>query len=286
MTNSTNDYLTSSIIKGDPWVKEFCSAPSAEEMEKLIMKRLVEPNLNGPVVAYLSRAVSKPETPGEIIYDLVINSYADYDLCKEALGFIMKKIVNRNVKLTAYVLEDVFHLIERLVASQCSDDLYQWVKENVDGLTSMDGEKRRTLLNAINALSYCQMPSTNLGSFWTALWEQGNEYWWNAAFNGIRYFDIEKSITLVPKLIERKCSNTHFLLSSIWRVKDDERFANLLKKAIHDDQVWAGIAINTLAHKMKWSEKNNLIERLHDGKDSYLSTEEEDHIENMAYLGT
>jgi len=159
--------------------------------------------------------------------------------------------------------------------------LFQWIKNNSSFMDpdASPGNKR-TLLNAINALAYAQSEDDCPADFWTALWEQGNQYWWNAAFHGIRYADFDKAITLIPSLIDRKCSNVTFLLTSMWRVKDDDRIAIALKKGIRDNAPWAGAAVNFIASKMKYAEKTRLLERLHDNEIE-ASTEEEDHIANM-----
>jgi hypothetical protein len=285
MSNTTTDYLTSTIIKDDPWVKGICTAASAEDMVALIMRRISSPAVTGPTAAFLSRTNSPPELPSEIIYDLVINSYADYDLADEAMGIIMKRVLNKEIAPDPRVLENVFHLIEQLVLEKCSDDLYQWVKENISYMDVLTPpENKRVLLNAINALAYAQKEDAGLESFWASLWEQSNQYWWNAAFHGIRYSDLDKAIELIPMLIDRKCSNVTFLLTSMWRVKDDERIADALKKGIRANDAWAGMAVNFLVSKMKYSEKTLLLERLHD-TEIEVSTEEEDHLQNLEYFG-
>lgn len=284
MSNTTTDYLSSTIIKDDAWVKAICTAASAEEMVAFIMRRISSPTVTGPQPAFLSRSGSPPELPSELIYDLVINSYADYDLADEAMGIIMKRVLSKEIPPDPRVLENVFHLIEQLVLEKCSDDLYEWIKSNISYMESNDLEKKRTLLNGINALAYAQAADAGLEDFWSSLWEQGNQYWWNTAFHGIRYSDFDKAISLIPQLIDRKCSNVAFLLSSMWRLKDDDRMANALKKSIRENDAWSGMAINFLAFKMKYAEKMLLIERLYD-TEIEVSTEEEDHIENLQYFG-
>ncbi len=283
--STTNDYLNSAIIKDDIWVKAMCAATTANEMVSLIMRRINSPTQNGPVPAYLSRSPSQPELPSEIVYDLVINSYADYDVADEAMGIIMKKIRLKEITPDAVALENVFHIIEQLVLERCSDDLYAWIKDNISYMDSPELEKRRTMLNAISAMAYAQKADVDdWKTFWSSLWEQGNQYWWNTAFLGIRYADFDKAVSLLPQLIERKCSNTAFLLTSMWRVKDDDRIAKALRKGLDNNDTWAGTSINYLAFKMKWAEKTRLLERLHDASDNLtLSTEEEDHLETMGY---
>ncbi len=284
MSNSTTTYLTSTVIKDDPWVKGICSAGSAEEMVAFILNRICSPTVTGPQPAYLSRTGSPPELPSEIIYDLVINSYADYDLADEAMGLIMKKIVTKEIDTTPAILENVFHVIEQLVLEKGSYDLYVWIRENISYMQSQESDKKRIMLNAINALAYSQSAGANLNDFWTHLWEQSNQYWWNSAFLGIRYFDLDKAIALIPQLIDRRCSNLAFLLTSMWRIKDDTRVALALKNAVEKNETWAGIAINALALKMKYAEKTKLVERLYDSY-SDISTEEENHIAAMQYFG-
>lgn len=285
MPNNTNDYLTSAIIKNDVWVKNICSAPDAETMADLIMKRITESNLHGPVVAYLPRSATRGELPSEIVYDLVINSYADYDTTNEAMALIMNKVLLKEIKPDPNVLENIFHIIEQLVLESCSDDLYSWIKENIANMESTDMDKRRTMMNAITAFAYCQKADCGLDEFWDNLWEHGNQFWWNTAFHGIRYCNFDKAISLIPTLIDRKCSNIAFLLTSMWRVKDDDRLCTALKKGIEDNEDWAGIAVNFIAFKMKWAEKTKLVERLHDEPSFSLSTEEEDHLETLSYFG-
>jgi len=107
MSNNTTDYLTSTIIKDDPWVKGICSATSAEEMVAFIMRRISSPTAIGPQPVYMPRTNSPIELPSEIIYDLVINSYADYDITDEAMALIMKRVLNKEMTPDAAVLENI-----------------------------------------------------------------------------------------------------------------------------------------------------------------------------------
>ena len=260
-----NDYLSSPLIKDDPWVKDICSAKTAEEVADLLMKRITESNIYGPGISHASRQAIEDELPVEIYYTLVSEAVADLDLAEEAITLIMNRVQKKEIPSKDDVMENIFYLIEHFTVESTATDLFQWVKDNLQIMKAEPLQTKAIFLNAINALAYAQKEDTEgIGEFWMSLWNQKNPFWWNSAFLGIRYYDLDQAISLIPDLVERKCSNTNFLMMTIWRIQDDKRMPNFLKKGFRDNQPWAGLIVNGLASKMKWAEKKKLVDRLHD----------------------
>lgn len=255
---SSLDYLLSPRIKNDSWIIDICSDSTAEELADLISQRIIAPDLYGP-------AQIAGELAGQIIYDLASNSYIDYDLVSKAMSIVMNKALKKDINTENSSMQNIFFIIEQLAIEDCAEDLYQWIVDNVVFMESSLSEDRRLFQEALAALAYAQkQDQIGVSELWEPLWKQEDPYWWNSAFHGIRYSNFDKAISLIPELMNRKCSNSSFLLMSIWRVKEDTRLIDFLKKGLKKDKLWAGLAINTLALRMKWAEKNKLIMNLSD----------------------
>lgn len=256
-------YTKNTAIKNDPWVKQLLSADTKEVLADLIVKRIIDPNLIGPTTTYVSNPIYRSELPIEIVRDFVENGDLNMTLFNESMAVIMERILKKDITPNSSMLENVFLIIEELCMEDCHTDLYLWINQNEGYMHSATQENRKIYLEALTALCYTQKLDGNHLDFWTKLWNQDCQYWWNVAFLGIRYSNFDTATSLIPELLKRQCSNSLYILSSMWRV-NEPKFIAFLKTNLKDDsKSWAGNTVNLLASKMIFAQKINMIEKLH-----------------------
>lgn len=272
------EYLSSAIVKNDHWVKSVCTTESDEELAVLFINRIMFPGSNGPVIAYTPSADDMcSEQAGDIIVDLYINCFIDFDIAQRAMAIVMAKINAKKINTSDNFLSNVFHIIGELSISDCSDELYKWLNDNASYVSSPNPGNRLMYKRALEAFVFAQNTTDNddIVGFWKSLWNHQSDYWWGVAFSGLRFADHDYALSILPQYIDRNCSNLASTLVAMWRnYKKDDKLQFFLKKGINDNEDWAGIAVNLIAMKMKFVEKTNLLETLR-RSDEHIEDEQE-----------
>ena len=254
-------YLDMEGIKNDPWVKLISSAKTSNELALLIVNRFVYPDITGPVLLY-GQDHTEREIEADIIFDMVAYNIIDYHLLNDAMKIIMEKVISKNISVNNNFLDNAFFLIEDLCLENSSKEMYQWIIDNYTFAISQNPNNRFTFLNALNAYAFSQKKEIGALIMWKGLWEQPDSQWWSAAFLGLRYYDLNIALGELSKFVDRKCFDAPKIIMNLYRNSDKVKFENQLKKAIKCEEKWAGHAINMLAAKMKFAEKQNLLNSL------------------------
>jgi hypothetical protein len=261
MTRDT-EYLSSTHIQQNEWVKQITSVKTRGELTNLIINRITSPKTVGPHVNISALDINGQEMEIDIVYDMAHANLIDYDLLNDAMHDIMESVVKNSSAVDKNFLNNCFYIIEELALENCGIHLFEWLKRNETFLHTNNSESggwRYTYLQGLKAYVYAQKKEAGAQEMWLALWESDKADYWSIAYQGIRFCNLEIATREMPRLFSRKCLGIDDIMYSLWRIKDKAKIMVPLRQALENSEPWAGHAINQMASKLSFEEKQKLV---------------------------
>jgi hypothetical protein len=241
-------------IRRNPWCKEFRHASNSQTLADLIQKRLEYPKTTGPCIYD-----HNGEEPSDIIVAFILNEPGFRKIAEPAVGLLLWKLKNKQLE-SKELLSGVFDIIRETKLAECSLLLYKWLKENYNYIISDDDKEKKLYRVGMVAYAYIQQKDIAIENYWYNIWKEAKEYWWSAAFLGLRLQNPKLAALELHRLIGRDIAISTQLLVEMWK---DERSKSQLemeiKSGMDRNSEWSGLALNSILEKLSDSEKAILL---------------------------
>jgi hypothetical protein len=243
-------------IRKNSWCKELRHAANSQTLADLIQKRLEYPQSNGPSI------YGQNEEPSDIIVAFILNEPGFRPIAEPAVGLLLWKLKNKQLE-SKELLCGVFDIIREAKLTDCSLLLYKWLKENCNLLISEDEKEKKLYRIGMVAYAYIQQKDIAIECYWYNIWKEGKEYWWQAAFLGLRLQNPKLAASELHLFISRNVKLSSQLLVEMWK---DERSKSQLeteiKNGMNRNSEWSGLALNSILEKITDGEKATLLTNL------------------------
>lgn len=244
-------------IRKSPWCKELRHAPNSQLLAELIQKRLEWPKTTGP---YINEHMG--ETSTDIIVSFILNEQGFREIAEPAVGLLLWKLKNEKLE-SKELLCGVFDIIREAKLIDCALLTYRWLQKNYSYLLSDKEQEKKLYRIAMVAFAYIQPKEISVEQYWYNIWKEGTEYWWAAAFLGLRLQNPILAAKELQLLISRNIEKSSQLLVDMW--KDDLSKSQLeseIKNGMKLNSDWSGLVLNSILEKITDKEKAMLLTNL------------------------
>lgn len=244
------------ILK-DKWVKELLyKASDPEELASAIERRIKFPSSNGPFIIN-----NQEEYPTDIIAAYVELLPEIRGKISVAVGLLLYKMIYNDIVPSRELLEGLFSLIDEAKLEDCHILLFKWLNVKADILASDDKLWKLTYRMGMVAFANIQPKNKEAEEYWTAIWNSDKDYFWGAAFRGLRRVNPALAAKELPRLIARDIDSTKYTLIGMWK---DTVSRSHLEDAIKtglatEEKTFAGIALNLMLDKLTEEHRTELM---------------------------